>query len=71
MIDLIEDKNNLKLKNELSMALNNLSKKEKMIIELRYFNGYSQEEVAKRLFTSQVQISRMEKKILEKLKTLI
>ena len=47
------------------------AKKERMIIELRYFMGYSQEEVSKRLFISQVQVSRIEKKILNKLKQLI
>lgn len=55
----------------LKLALDKLSKKERLIIELRYFQGYSQEEVSKRFFVSQVQISRLEKKILEKLKVLI
>ena len=43
-------------------------KKERLLIQLRYFDGYTQQEVAQRLFISQVQVSRLEKKILEKLK---
>lgn len=53
---------------DLKFALDRLDKKEKLIIELRYFQGFTQEEVAKRLFLSQVQVSRLEKKILSKLK---
>lgn len=56
------------VKNELNIALSSLSSKERLIIEMRYFEGYTQQEVAARFFISQVQISRIEKKILEKLK---
>lgn len=62
-----EENNDLSLK----LALEKLTKREQMIIELRYYQGYTQEEVAKRLFISQVQISRLEKQILEKLRVLI
>ena len=55
----------------MKLALEKLTKREQMIIELRYYQGYTQEEVAKRLFISQVQISRLEKQILEKLRVLI
>lgn len=41
---------------------------ERRLIELRYFEEVTQSEVAKQLGTSQVQVSRMEKKILQKLR---
>ena len=53
---------------ELELALNKLSKKERLVIELRYFEGLSQVEVGKRLFLNQVGISRVEKEALLKLK---
>lgn len=56
---------------DLNIALSKLEKKERLLIELRYFQGYTQQEVANRLFMSQVQVSRLEKKIIEKLKVLI
>ncbi len=65
--DIIPSKNNQEMM-ELNMALSTLNKKEQLIIKLRYFDGLTQQEVASRLFISQVQISRLEKKILEKLK---
>ena len=55
----------------LNLALEKLDKKERLIITLRYFDGLSQQEVSERLNYSQVQISRLETKILEKLKSLI
>ena len=68
----VEDKsNNLLDKMNLQLALEKLTKKEQLIIKLRYFEGYSQTEVSERLNSSQVQISRMEAKILEKMKELI
>ena len=52
----------------LKESLNKLDSKERLLIELRYYQDMNQEEVAKRFNVSQVQISRMEKKIIEKLK---
>lgn len=52
----------------LKDSLNKLDNKERLLIELRYYQDMNQEEVAKRFNVSQVQISRMEKKIIEKLK---
>jgi len=46
-----------------------LPKREKMILFLRYHKEQTQAQIAKRLGISQVQVSRLEKKILEKLKT--
>ena len=53
---------------DLKNALNTLTKEEKELINARYFNNYTQEEIAKRYNTNQVKISRKEKKILCKLK---
>lgn len=52
----------------LKEELNNLSKEERELINLRYFECLTQSEIAKRYGTNQVQISRNEKKILKKLK---
>ena len=72
ILSIVEDKsNNLFDKMDIHLALEKLSKKEQLIIKLRYFEGYSQTEVSERLNYSQVQISRLEAKILEKMKELI
>lgn len=55
----------------LNMALESLSKKERLIIELRYYDGLTQQEVSERLNISQVQVSRIESKTLKTLKELI
>ena len=52
------------LKNEIM----NLPEKERKIILLRYYRGKTQGEVAQLLDVSQVQVSRMESKIIEQLK---
>ena len=54
---------------DLKNAINSLSDDEKMIINARYYNNYTQSELAKIWNTNQVKISREEKKILNKLKT--
>lgn len=46
----------------------NLPEREKKIIILRYFRDKTQSEVAKELGVSQVQVSRIESKILKKFK---
>lgn len=48
----------------LEETMNILEEDEKTIIEMRYFQEKTQSEVAKILGISQVQVSRMEKKIL-------
>lgn len=48
--------------------IENLENREKQIILLRYFRGKTQSEVAKMLGVTQVQISRIEKKILSNMK---
>ncbi len=52
----------------LRTALNELEAEEKQIIMMRYFDDRTQSEIGKRLNRSQVQVSRMEKKILCKIK---
>lgn len=52
----------------LSEALENLSERERLIVYLRYFKDQTQSEVASRLGISQVQVSRLEKKILQAIK---
>ena len=46
-----------------------LEKREQMIIYLRYYLDCTQSDIAERLGISQVQVSRLEKKILSQLKT--
>ncbi len=52
---------------DLLDALNILNDKERVIIEKRYFQGESQLEIAKDLFISQAQVSRIEKQALNNL----
>lgn len=52
----------------LNKEINELSKKEKLILYFRYSLGYKQSEIAKRFNCTQVQVSRIEKQILLKLK---
>ena len=48
--------------------LENLSSRERQIVVMRYFKGKTQSETARVIGVSQVQISRLEKKIVEGLK---
>ncbi|MGV8145715.1 MAG: RNA polymerase sporulation sigma factor SigF [Alkaliphilus sp.] len=73
LVDKIEDKNviedeeiidRIMLKNIISM----LGQRERQIIVLRYFNDKTQTEIAEILGISQVQVSRIEKKILKNMK---
>lgn len=48
--------------------LEKLEGKERQLIGLRYFQDMTQTEVAKRMGVSQVQVSRMEKRILKKMR---
>lgn len=72
LIDRLEERknNNETVVNKivLKQLLEGLSDKERMIIEMRYFDEKTQTEIAKRMGISQVQVSRMEKKILSKMK---
>ena len=53
----------------LKDAIESLDEREKKIIILRYYRDKTQSEVARVLKVSQVQVSRLENKIIEKLKT--
>ena len=55
----------------LQKALNSLSEKERQVIILRYFQDKTQMEVAQKIGISQVQVSRMEKRILLQLRSLL
>lgn len=52
----------------LKEAIAKLSERERKIVFLRYFRDLTQSEVARRIGVSQVQISRLEGKIMEKFK---
>lgn len=49
----------------LREAIDKLSDREKLIVYLRYYKDQTQSEVAERLSISQVQVSRLEKRILQ------
>lgn len=51
--------------------ISHLDKIEQQIIDMRYYKGYTQSKTAKILGVSQVQISRREKAILQKLRNLV
>jgi len=48
--------------------INKLTEKERKLIKMRYYLDMNQDQIAKEFNVSQVQISRLEKKIIEKLK---
>lgn len=52
----------------LRQAVSQLPPRERKVIHLRYFHGLTQERVAKILEVSQVQVSRIEKKAIERLR---
>ena len=52
----------------LREAIANLPQRERMVIDLRYFHSMTQQQVARILQVSQVQISRIEKKAIENLR---
>lgn len=56
---------------DLKVALEQLDNREKMIIYLRYFQDLSQTEVAKRLRISQMHVSRLQHKALQRLKEIL
>jgi RNA polymerase sporulation-specific sigma factor len=72
LLDSIEDKRATEEKTlnriMVNQLLSTLDKKDKKIIELRYFKNKTQSEIAQYLGVTQVQVSRMEKKILNSLK---
>ena len=72
LLDKLEEKENQneKLLNHmlLEQLLENLEKEERRLIDLRYFRDKTQMETARELGISQVQVSRMENRILQKMR---
>ena len=54
----------------IRQMLGQLNERERKIIIMRYFRGKTQNEISKEIGVSQVQISRLEKKALEKMRDL-
>lgn len=52
----------------LHQVVESLPERERMVIQLRYYHSLTQQRVAKVMNVSQVQVSRIEKKALEKLR---
>ena len=66
-----ESEDNMVEKISLRQAIDRLPERESMVIRLRYYHGLTQEKVSKVLHVSQVQVSRIEKKALAALRTLL
>ncbi len=63
-----DDEDSLITKIHISNILDTLNEREKKIIILRFFRDKTQSEIAKALGVSQVQISRLENKIIDKIR---
>ena len=55
----------------LRQAISKLPQRERMVIQLRYFHGLTQQRVAKLLDISQVQVSRVERRAMDQLRLLL
>lgn len=66
-----DSEENLVEKIALRQAIENLPEREKIVIKLRYFHGLTQQRISVVLAVSQVQVSRIEKKALSRLKDII
>ena len=66
-----ESEENMVERIALRQAIDRLPERERLVIRLRYFHGLTQQRVSKVLDVSQVQVSRIEKKALERLRTLL
>lgn len=71
LMDQIADEEDNKWFDKLALkeAITSLTERERLIVYLRYFRDQTQSEVAERLGISQVQVSRLEKKILKQIKS--
>ena len=71
-MDKLEEKENAndKLLDHMVLyeVLDSLEEKEQKLIRLRYFDEKTQSQAAKELSMTQVQVSRLEKKILQKMR---
>ncbi|MBQ2804355.1 MAG: sigma-70 family RNA polymerase sigma factor, partial [Clostridia bacterium] len=72
LIDRIATDDNEKMMEKLVLKdiISKLTPREQAITYLRYYKDLTQGEIAKRMGVSQVQISRIENKIIQKLKEL-
>ncbi|WP_338470152.1 RNA polymerase sporulation sigma factor SigF [Niallia sp. XMNu-256] len=70
LLDQIDDGNEGKWFDQIALkeAIRELDERERLIVYLRYYKDQTQSEVAVRLGISQVQVSRLEKKILQQMK---
>jgi RNA polymerase sporulation-specific sigma factor len=70
LLDQIDDGNEGKWFDKIALkeAIQELDDRERLIVYLRYYKDQTQSEVATRLSISQVQVSRLEKKILQQMK---
>lgn len=70
LLDQIADHSEHKWFDKIALkdAIEELDERERLIVYLRYFKDQTQSEVAERLGISQVQVSRLEKKILKQMK---
>ena len=72
LYDLIpEESKDIDLLMDLNDSLNKLNKNDLKLIKCRYYKNLSQQQTAKVLGISQVQVSRNEKKIIKQLKTIM
>ncbi len=63
-----DDNDNIVNRLMISKAVKNLDGNDKKLIFLRYFCGMTQNDIAEKLNMTQVQVSRKEKKLLERMK---
>ncbi|WP_129727081.1 RNA polymerase sporulation sigma factor SigF [Ectobacillus funiculus] len=70
ILDQIADQTQTKWFDQIALkeAIRELDERERLIVYLRYYKDQTQSEVAERLSISQVQVSRLEKKILQQMK---
>lgn len=64
----IDEQSMITNKIAIAQLIENLKEQEKQVILLRYYRGKTQTETAEILGTSQVQISRIEKRALQEMK---
>ena len=55
----------------LRQSVKKLPERERKVIQLRYFHGLTQQQVAKIMEVSQVQVSRIEKKAIQRLREMV
>ena len=66
-----EDEDDMVDKILLESMIERLPERERKVVFMRYYRDNTQSEIAKALGVSQVQVSRIENKIIEKLKSFI